>query len=62
GPVMAGDRLLLMSSRGRAVELNPWSGKIIREFKLAGPVFISPIVANNTVYYLTDDAKLVALR
>ncbi|HHI89194.1 MAG TPA: dehydrogenase, partial [Hellea balneolensis] len=47
GPVMAGDRLLLMSSRGRAVELNPWSGKIIREFKLAGPVFISPIVANN---------------
>lgn len=62
GPVMAGDKLLLMNSRGRAVELNPQSGKIVREFKLAGPVFVAPIVANNTVYYLTDDAKLVALR
>ena len=62
GPVMAGERLLLMSSRGEAVELNPYDGAILRTFKLAGDVFVPPIVANNSVYYITDDAKLVALR
>lgn len=62
GPVMAGERLLMMSSRGEAVEVNPYSGEIIRTFKLEGDVYVAPIVANNTVYYITDDAKLVALR
>ncbi len=62
GPIMAGDRLLMMSSRGQAVEVNPYSGEIIRTFKLGGDVYVAPIIANNTVYYITDDAKLVALR
>ncbi|MEE9273052.1 MAG: PQQ-binding-like beta-propeller repeat protein [Robiginitomaculum sp.] len=62
GPVSAGDRLVLMSSNGKGIEMNPYDGTIIREFKLGGSVYIAPIVANNTVYYLTDDAKLVALR
>lgn len=62
GPVMAGERLLMMSSRGEAVEVNPYSGEIIRTFKLSGDTYVAPIVANNTVYYVTDSAKLVALR
>jgi len=52
----------MMSSRGQAVEVNPYSGEIIRMFKLSGDVYVAPIIANNTVYYITDDAKLVALR
>ena len=62
GPVMAGERLLMMSSHGRAVEVNPYDGTIIREFKLGGDIYVAPIVANNTVYYVTDGGKLVALR
>ena len=62
GPIMAGERLLLMGSNGEAVEANPYTGEIIRTYKLSGKVYIAPIVANDTVYYLTDDAKLVALR
>jgi len=62
GPIMAGERLLMMSSRGQAVEVDPYTGDIIRTFKLAGDVYVAPIIANNTVYYITDDAKLVALR
>ncbi len=62
GPIMAGNKLLLMSSRGKAIEVNPYTGEIIREFKLAGNVFVAPIIADNTVYYITDDAKLVALQ
>ncbi|MCF6221515.1 MAG: PQQ-binding-like beta-propeller repeat protein [Robiginitomaculum sp.] len=62
GPILAGERLLMMSSRGEAVEVNPYTGEIIRTFKLAGDIYVAPIIANNTVYYITDDAKLVALR
>lgn len=62
GPVMAGERLLVMSSHGKAAEINPYDGAIIREFKVSGDVYVSPIVANETVYYITDDAKLVALK
>lgn len=62
GPVMAGERLLMMSSRGEAVEVSPFTGEIIRSFKVAGDIYVAPIVANNTVYYITDKAKLVALK
>jgi len=62
GPLLVGEQLLTVSSRGQAVELNPYSGEIIREFKLGDPVFVAPIVANQTVYILNDKAKLTALR
>ncbi len=62
GPVMAGERLLTISSRGQAVELNPFTGDITREFKMGDDVFVPPVIANGTVYVLTDNAKLVALR
>lgn len=62
GPLLIGEQLLTVSSRGQAVELNPYSGEIIREFKLGDPVFVAPIVANQTVYILNDKAKLTALR
>ena len=62
GPIMAGDRLLTLSSRGQAVEVNPYTGDIIREFKIGDSVFVPPVIANETVYILSDDAKLIALK
>lgn len=62
GPVLAGERLLLFSSRGEGVELNPYSGAITREFKVGAPVYVPPIIANETVYVLTDDAKIIAYK
>lgn len=62
GPVLAGERVLVFSSRGEAVELNPYTGAISREFNVGDAVFVPPIIANETVYVLTDDAKIVALR
>ena len=62
GPLLIGEQLLTVSSRGQAVELNPYSGEIIREFKIGDPVYVAPIVANQTVYILNDKAKLTALR
>lgn len=62
GPIMAGERLVLMGSNGKGVEVSPYDGSIIRTFKLSGEVYVPPIVANETVYFITDNAKLVALR
>jgi len=62
GPILTGDRLMLVSSRGEGVTVNPYNGAIISDFKVGDDVFISPIIANETVYIVTDKAKLVALR
>ncbi len=62
GPILAGDRILVAGSNGQGVTLNPYNGTVKRSFKIGDSVFIPPIVANETVYMLTDDAKLVALK
>ena len=62
GPIMAGERLVFMGSHGKAVEINPHDGSIMNTFKLKGDVYVAPIIANDTLYYITDSAKLVALQ
>ena len=62
GPILAGDRLLVASSRGDLYVLNPADGAIQGQRDLDDPVYIAPIIANETVYVLTDEARLIALR
>ena len=62
GPVLAGERLLVASSNNQLVTLNPYDGSVIDTRKTGGDVMVPPIIANQTVYLLTDDAKLIALR
>ncbi len=62
GPVLVGDRLLLVSSGGEAVALSPYSGERLGTIEIPEGAFISPVVANSTVYVLTDDARLLAFR
>lgn len=62
GPVLAGDRLWLANSRGQLVSASPTDGSVGATIELDGPVSLSPIVANGTVYVLTDKGKLTAYR
>ena len=62
GPLLAGNRLLVASSKGDVIMLDPRSGSILKEERLKSPIFVPPVIANETVYFLTDEAKLVALR
>lgn len=62
GPVLAGGRLILVSSEGRSVEVDPGTGEILNDRKVGDKVFIPPVVANESLYFLTDEAKLVAFR
>jgi len=62
GPVLVGDRLLLASSTGEARAVSPYNGETLGEIDIPRGTFISPTVANKTVYILTDAAELLAFR
>jgi outer membrane protein assembly factor BamB len=62
GPVLASDRLILGSSNGRMVALSPYTGDMLGWQDAPDGVSIPPVVANGTLYFLTDDAELVAYR
>jgi outer membrane protein assembly factor BamB len=62
GPVLGGDRLLVTSSVGDAFSVSPYTGKILGRFELPARTFLPPIVADGTLYFLSDDAELIALR
>ena len=62
GPVLAGDRLVLASSEGEMVMLDPATGQRTGDRDLDDPVFIAPVIADETLVVLTDDARLIALR
>ena len=62
GPVLVGGRLFLASSEGEALVVTAATGEIESRFGIAGSVTAAPIVANSTIYVLTDSATLIALR
>lgn len=62
GLVLAGDRLLVGSSHGEIWSVSPYSGKLLGRIDVGDPVFLPAVVAKDTVFVLTDDAKLIALR
>ena len=62
GPLLVSDRLIVAGSHGRAVAASPYSGKILGIEKMPDGVTVSPIVADRTIYFLTDDADLIAYR
>jgi outer membrane protein assembly factor BamB len=62
GPVLVGDRLLLANSDGEAIAMSPYNGEILGRLELTGPVMTPPVVADRTVYFLTENAELLAYR
>jgi outer membrane protein assembly factor BamB len=62
GPVLAGDRLLVAGTTGDLLALSPYSGEILGKIDVRDPVRLAPVVANRTIYLLTDSGRLIALR
>lgn len=62
GPVLAGNRLLLASSSGVLIELSPHSGEVLHSRSLDAGVSVTPVVANGSLYVLTDNASIYAFR
>jgi outer membrane protein assembly factor BamB len=62
GPVLAGERLFVASSEGQMVAVNPGDGKVQTTTKIGAPVYLSPVVANSTLYVLDNSGKITAFR
>jgi outer membrane protein assembly factor BamB len=62
GPVLGGDRLIVLSSDGWALSVSPYTGAPLGRQQVSGPAYLAPIIANNTLYVLTDNAELSAFR
>ncbi len=62
GPVLAGGRLIAVSSEGMMINVNVQTGEIISQSDLGTAMFISPVVAGNMIYLLNDSADLIAMR
>lgn len=62
GPVLVSDRLILVSSDGYAISISPYTGKLLGRVEIPDGTYIAPVVANGTLYVLTNNAQLVALR
>lgn len=62
GPVLAGDRLLFGGTQGHAVALSPYTGDLLGQVDMDDPISIPPAIADKTLFFVTDEADLIALR
>jgi outer membrane protein assembly factor BamB len=62
GPLLAGDRLIVTGSSGEAFSISPYTGEILGRLQLSSRTHLPAIAASDTVFILSDDAVLTALR
>ena len=62
GPLLAGERLLIVGQTGQLVALNAKTGEIQKRVELKGRSILSPIAMDDTVYVVTEEADLIAIR
>ncbi|HEX9836850.1 MAG TPA: PQQ-binding-like beta-propeller repeat protein [Alphaproteobacteria bacterium] len=62
GPLLVSDRLIVAGSNREVWSVSPYTGKLLGKLRLPAAVLVAPAVANGTLYFLTEDADLVALR
>jgi len=62
GPILAGGKLILVSTEGALVQVDPATGSVKSEREVKDGVTLAPIVADNMLYLLTDQGRLLAYR
>ncbi len=62
GPILVSDRLIAAGSHGKALAISPYSGRFLGSVELPDGVSVPPVIAGGSVYFLADDADLVAYR
>lgn len=62
GPVLAGDRLILVSSQGALISVTPENGAVLGQTSVGAGVNLQPVVAGSTLYILDDRGRLTAFR
>jgi len=62
GPILAGNRLILVSSEGQIAYVSPTDGRVLSMTEGRSRMTLPPVVANNTLYLLDDRGRLTAWR
>ena len=62
GPILASNRLVVVSSRGEVVALDPKTGVPGARLRIGGGALIAPIAVDGAIYVVTDNAQLTAIR
>lgn len=62
GPVLANDRLIVSGSNNTALIVSAQDGSIFQTLNLPDEGQLSPIIVDQTVLFLTNDAELIAYR
>ena len=62
GPTLASNRLVLVSSKGEAIALDPKTGAVIKTLKIGDDALMNPIAAGPNLYVATQNADLIAIR
>jgi len=62
GPILAGNRLIVVGSNGAIVNIDPVTGSFQSQTQLNAGISVSPVVANSTLYIYDDDGRLTAFR
>ena len=62
GPVLAGGKLILGSTRGELAFVSPADGSVSSTIELKAPISLQPVVVNNMLYILDDKGRLTAFR
>ena len=62
GPVLAGNHLIVVGSEEDGVLISPYDGDVVDSFELRSGTTIPPIVADRTLFVLTEDGTLTAYR
>jgi outer membrane protein assembly factor BamB len=61
-PVFAGDKVLTVGSNGQMLSINPQDGKVVATNKIPKDIYVDPVVANDAVYLISDNGKLIELK
>jgi len=61
-PLLASNRVIVAGQTGELVALNAKTGEVEKTINLGSPTLLGPIAANGTIYVVTDEAQLIALR
>ena len=62
GPVLAGDRLIVVSSQGALINVDPSNGGFQSQTGIGAGVNLQPVVAGQTLYVLDHRGRLTAFR
>jgi outer membrane protein assembly factor BamB len=62
GPVLASDRLIVLASNGDAISISPYTGKALGRIVFSDGSYVAPVLANKTLYIVTQGADLIAYR